>query len=246
MTTVLEPAERAYLRQFLVDHFSLDDLLDIAFDLGVDSELFAYSAVRSLARDLIERFQDPALDSTIGIAGAGLFTDGTGPFDPLDEIGIATRISVNPAVDPAAGGAAWRLRDGIGAATAGEVGNSTLISALADRVSERRIAASGPSAGLSRSLSALASDVLSGVDLQQRQQEDARAFHAARADALASEIAEDGVDTAGIRSTVTSENPPEPSFSKSRSVPSELASTRSRSVSPSTSTSAVSTMKSPA
>ena len=82
-----------------------------------------------------------------------------------------------------------------GAVAPGSVGNATLLNALAERVSAVQPPASGPSVGLSRSHSGLASDLLSSVDANSRFNEDSAAFHGARADALAYEIAADGVDT---------------------------------------------------
>ncbi len=72
-----------------------------------------------MARDLYERFADPALDPTIAAGDPGLFTDRGAAFDPADEVGLAGRIAVNAAVDPAQGGQSWRLRDGIYAAAPG-------------------------------------------------------------------------------------------------------------------------------
>ncbi|WP_165354626.1 flagellar basal body rod C-terminal domain-containing protein [Tropicimonas sp. IMCC6043] len=158
----------------------------------------AQSGLDALARNLIERFEESALDPTILPGAPGLFTDGGSVLDltnPANEIGLADRISVNANIDPSRGGAIWRIRDGVGAATAGEVGNSNLLTALADRIAAPLVVASGPSAGLARSLSGLASDLLSSIDRSYRHLEDAQAFHSSRAGALAHQIATDGVDT---------------------------------------------------
>jgi FixJ family two-component response regulator len=56
MTTTLEPTEKARLRRFLADRFSLDDLENLAFDLGVDHELFSHKK-QGLSRELIEYFE---------------------------------------------------------------------------------------------------------------------------------------------------------------------------------------------
>lgn len=50
---MLDPVERAGLRQLLVDRFDLDELKDLAFDLGVDYQLFSHETTRTLARELI-------------------------------------------------------------------------------------------------------------------------------------------------------------------------------------------------
>ena len=53
----LESAERAYLRQFLIERFSLAELEGIAFDLGVDYELFRHDTLPAMALDLITYFE---------------------------------------------------------------------------------------------------------------------------------------------------------------------------------------------
>ena len=50
---VFESSKRAKLRQFLVDRFSLDDLKDLAFDLGVDFQALPHQSTQELARELI-------------------------------------------------------------------------------------------------------------------------------------------------------------------------------------------------
>lgn len=90
------------------------------------------SQIDALARDLIERFQNPASDPSLAPGDAGLFTDSGGPFTAANESGVSGRITVNAAVDPSSGGALWRIRDGINAAAPGLVGNSTQLERLSD------------------------------------------------------------------------------------------------------------------
>ena len=84
----------------------------------------------TLARDLVERFADPATDPTLTPGNPGLFTDLGGAFLPANEAGLSMRLRLNPAVDPNAGGALWRLRDGVQATSPGPAGNSRLLVAL--------------------------------------------------------------------------------------------------------------------
>lgn len=98
----------------------------------------------AMARDLIERFQDPAVDPSLGIGDAGLFTDGASALDPLAEVGLAGRIRLNAAVDPDQGGQAWRLRSGLNAAAPGPVGDASLLQAWETALTARRSPASGP------------------------------------------------------------------------------------------------------
>ncbi|MDV7144151.1 flagellar hook-associated protein FlgK [Tropicimonas sp. TH_r6] len=169
--------------------------LAAAFEVRDSIATEAQSSIDAIARNLIERFEDSTLDPSIATSGTGLFTDNDLAFVSTEEVGIANSLKVNSLVDPAEGGEVWRLRDGIGAAVSGAVGDSSLISALADRIAEATSPTSGPSTGLSRSFTGLASDFLSSIDSSFRNQEASQAFHTARADALAYELAEDSVDT---------------------------------------------------
>jgi flagellar hook-associated protein 1 FlgK len=82
--------------------------------------------VDQLASALIDRFQDPANDPSLAPGTPGLFT-AAGLFhdrsDPAEIVGMADRIAVNLAVDPDQGGAAWRVRDGVGAVAPGAAGD---------------------------------------------------------------------------------------------------------------------------
>lgn len=101
-------------------------LFSIRDDVGVDAQ----AQLDAIARDLIERFQQPAIDATRAPGDPGLLTDNGTAFDPLNEIGVASRIALNTAVDPDQGGAAWRLRDGLGAVSPGPGGNGVILEAL--------------------------------------------------------------------------------------------------------------------
>lgn len=148
----------------------------------------------AVARDLIERFQDPAVDPTLGAADPGLFTDAGAAFSAADELGLAGRISVNALVDPARGGDLWRLRDGLGAASVGNPGDATLLNALSDALSADRLAATG---GFFAATSAtgLSSDLLSGVSADLATQEIEQTYLMAQTDTLIGRELRDGVDT---------------------------------------------------
>lgn len=149
----------------------------------------------ALARDLVERFADPAADPTLAPGAAGLFTDAGAPFDPADEVGLAGRLAVNAAVDPDRGGALWRLRDGLGAAAEGEAGEGAGLARLAAALDAQRSPVSGGFLGGARSLAGLAGEVLSLVAGARLSAESEASFTAARAGALAALEAEGGVDT---------------------------------------------------
>lgn len=89
----------------------------------------AQTGLDDLAVDLIARFQDPQNDPTITGGAAGILTDGNNPLNLIDRVGLAGRISLNPAIDPLRGGIPSRLRDGLYAPETGPVGDSSQINA---------------------------------------------------------------------------------------------------------------------
>lgn len=137
----------------------------------------------SLARDLMERFE--GVDPTLAPGDPGLFTDAGAAFDPANETGLASRIAVNAAADPEAGGALWRLRDGLGAASEGASGDASFVIALLDSFTAARGLSSG--SGLSGSFSAAraAAGVSSLVGSARVTAESALASSAARSEAAA-------------------------------------------------------------
>ena len=134
--------------------------LGAAFTLRDDTLVTAQAGLDAVARDLIERFQNSAVDPTLAIGDAGLLTDSGIAFDPLNAVGLAARIAVNTAIDPAQGGALYRLRDGVNAATAGPVGSAVQLDAWLDALDTPLVLATGGSAG---SASDNASAFVSGI-----------------------------------------------------------------------------------
>jgi flagellar hook-associated protein 1 FlgK len=155
----------------------------------------AQAQLDAVARDLIERFESPAVDPTLAAGQPGLFTDNGAAFDPLIEQGLAGHIALNAMVDPGAGGQLWRLRDGIAAATPGNVGDATLLLALGTALSSARAPASGSFIGAARSASGLAADLLSGFAGDRQTAEARESYAVARQDALTELQLAEGVDT---------------------------------------------------
>jgi flagellar hook-associated protein 1 FlgK len=153
------------------------------------------SRLDSLARDLIDRFADPALDPTLAPGDPGLFTDLGAAFDPLNEAGLSQRLHLNALADPQQGGALWRLRDGLGAAAPGPPGNGLLLAALQGRLGETRIPGSVAITDAPRSLSALAGDMTSLATLSRVAAETEGAFSQAKFGALREMEMQQGIDT---------------------------------------------------
>ncbi|MFA3919995.1 flagellar hook-associated protein FlgK [Ruegeria hyattellae] len=114
-------------------------------DLAVDAQ----QNLDALARDLIERFADPAVDPTLAATDPGLFTDAGAAFLPANALGLSNRLEFNTAADPSQGGQSWRLRDGLNASGPGPQGGAALLKAMSAALTTPRTLASanfGPGA----------------------------------------------------------------------------------------------------
>ncbi|MEP4195200.1 MAG: flagellar hook-associated protein FlgK [Aliishimia sp.] len=160
-------------------------------ELGEDALL----QLDATARNLVERFQDPTVDSTLLAGDAGLFTDQGAAFDALDEVGLAERLMLNSSVDPSQGGEAWRLRDGLGAVTSGPTGQAALLDTLRDTLNEREVPASGDFGTGALSLSDLANGLMGRVGVQRLSADQSLSFTSAALHETSQAERADGVDT---------------------------------------------------
>lgn len=169
--------------------------LTALFDLRDSEAVSAQAELDAVARDLVERFQDPSIDATRGVGDAGLLTDGGAAFDPLNEVGLAGRLEVNALVDEAQGGASWRLRDGLGALTPGAAGNSGLIQDYYDALGASRTIGSGKFSGESRSATQLSASVTSDIGINRLTREREFTFSVTRASEIEAMVLAEGVDS---------------------------------------------------
>ncbi|MFQ5622565.1 MAG: flagellar hook-associated protein FlgK [Paracoccaceae bacterium] len=156
----------------------------------------ATELIDGFARDLVGRFEAAGVDPTLPPGAPGLFTDAGAAFDPALETGLAGRLSVNALADPDAGGAVWQLRDGLGAAVPGPVGNNAILLSLTAALAEHAVPASGlPSAG-ALSAAEFAAAAVSAMASAAHEAENEQIAGAARAGALReAELAVLGVDS---------------------------------------------------
>lgn len=165
------------------------------FETRDETAPFASAQADAFARNLMQRFEDSGLDATLSPGDAGLFTDAGAAFDLVSEVGLAGRLAVNSAVDPNAGGALWRLRDGLGATTPGEVGNRALLSGFIDMLSLGQTTASGQFSSGVASLSDLSGDLSALNSAARLDAEQAEVFAQNRFQELYLIEMESGVDT---------------------------------------------------
>ncbi len=169
----------------LAAHFAIRD------DLGIKAQ----ASLDAVARNLMERLEDPVRDGTRAPGSPGLLTDNGAAFDPLDEVGLSARLTINAAADPDQRGALWRLRDGLGAVTQGPPGDSALLSALHGALTAPRATASGPFASGPRSFAALSGDLSSLAASARISAESDLGYARSRADSLTDLQNAQGVDT---------------------------------------------------
>ncbi|MEM9434381.1 MAG: flagellar hook-associated protein FlgK [Pseudomonadota bacterium] len=174
----------------MVSGGSLSALFDVRDTLASETQ----SQLDAFSRNLVERFADPALDTTLLPGDAGLFTDGGAAFDPLNEEGLSNRLSLNALVDPAQGGEIWRFRDGLGAVTQGPSGQNALLLGLSDRLNEAQTPASGNflRAGSSASL---VSELLSEIGQSKNAAETEQSYAAAQVSEFKEAELSNGVNT---------------------------------------------------
>ncbi|MEP4035094.1 flagellar hook-associated protein FlgK [Pseudophaeobacter sp.] len=132
-----------------------------AFDIRDNVAVEAQTDLDAMARDLVERFQDPALDATIGVTDAGIFTDGGGAFDPADTVGLSARLQLNDLVSLDGQAETWRLRDGLYAAAVGDPGDASQLIAYSEAISANRTVSTTKLGTISSDLNTLSASLMS-------------------------------------------------------------------------------------
>lgn len=144
------------------------------------------------AEDLITRFRDLMPPAALDGAGDGLFVDG-GVGGPA---GLAGRLEVNAAVDPAAGGATWRLRDGLAAVAPGPEGFGDYLEALSDAIVAPQPTAGFLSLNAPDGAAGIAAEISSFFGGKVARSEDRQAYLSAQQSVLAErEVNALGVDS---------------------------------------------------
>ncbi|MCV6591679.1 MAG: flagellar hook-associated protein FlgK [Silicimonas sp.] len=170
-------------------------ILASLFDLRDSRSVELQGNLDEIARDLVSRFEDPALDPTLTAGDPGLFTDQGAALDPTDLIGLASRVEVNALVDPVRGGELWRLRDGLGAAAPGAVGDATLLNAKIDVLSETRAPVGGSFSAGEKSVAGFAASLTSLTGQSLLTTTSRLSYETARYEGLEETLLLDGVDT---------------------------------------------------
>lgn len=165
-------------------HFQIRDQLAPEYQKQIDG----------FARELYDRFADPAVDATLG-GGHGLFSDLQADLDPANETGFAGRIAVSDTYDPDRGGELWRLRAGQNAAGPGDLGESGLLLRMSTALSENRAPASAAMSTTPRTMLTLATDIVSRASTFRLGSEATALQDKTHSDTLRTTLLAEGVDT---------------------------------------------------
>ena len=155
----------------------------------------AQGRLDAAALDLHDRFADSAVDSTLGAADPGLFTDAGARVLPPPAPGLAQRLALNLAIDPAAGGEIWRLRDGLGAAMPGPAGASGLLVAMKDALGTSRTTAAPGLGARPRTAAVMAAEITSIAASSRLDAERVLGTATAQSSTYATLLRQDGVDS---------------------------------------------------
>ena len=170
---------------------SLSGLFEVRDGIAVEAQ----ENIDTIARDLISRFEDTTIDTTLLPGDAGLFTDAGNPLDPGDILGLSARLSVSSLANPAAGGEIWRIRDGLGAAAPGPVGDASLLVASLGALDTAQTPIGGTFGTAARGFSDLASTFVSLVGRSEQSLDNRLTFEQARLSGLKTSELTNGVDT---------------------------------------------------
>lgn len=172
-----------------------DGKLSSLFALRDQDIPVAQRQLDGIARELIDRLADNNIDPSNTNGVPGLFTDAGHALNPADEAGVASRIRVNSAVLPEKGGAYFRLRDGMGATSAGPTGNKLIITRLSEALAAVQTPSSGALSQTPRNFVALIGSAVSSISTDRLAAEQKQSFTSARREVLSQELLRDGVDT---------------------------------------------------
>jgi flagellar hook-associated protein 1 FlgK len=144
------------------------------------------------ATELIARFRDLMPGTALDAGGQGLFVDPAGG----PTTGLAGRIALNAAVNPDAGGAVWRLRDGLSATAPGTDGDGAILQGLSEAMAASRPPTGFVSQSASTNAATMASEIASFFAGRSTRSDEDRAYLAARQATLAeAETNATGVDS---------------------------------------------------
>ena len=113
----------------------------------------------------------------------------------MTEVGLASRLALNPIVDPTKDGESWRLRDGLRASAPGLTGDATLLNAWADALTVSRSQSSSSFAPSALSAEGVFASLTSRVASNRMREDQLLSFTSAQFYELTNLDLSNGVDT---------------------------------------------------
>jgi len=165
------------------------------FRIRDESGVAAQVQIDAVARDLATRFDAPGFDPTLAPGAPGLFTDVGSQVAAANEVGLAGRLRVNGAVLADQGGAAWRMRDGLGSVVQGPIGHTGFLQDQVDAMASLAPTVSGGFPAKDRSFTELLTTQVSQVGTARQRAEVAQSGASAQQASLLEVEQTQGVDT---------------------------------------------------
>lgn len=166
-------------------NFAVRDVIAVGYQQQIDG----------YAREVYDRFADPAVDPSLTAGAPGIFTDAQSALLAANETGFASRIAVTNQIDPSNGGELWRIRAGVNAATSGNSGESGLLGRLGAAITQSRLPVSGNLSQTPQSLHKLSSELSAGAATSRLQAEATALQDSTHQTSLKTALLADGVDT---------------------------------------------------
>ncbi|MBK4216374.1 flagellar hook-associated protein FlgK [Paracoccus caeni] len=169
----------------LAAHFTIRD--ELGPQLQAELDVIAF--------ELHERFADPSVDPSLVPGMPGIFTDAGLLASDTAIKGLAGRLAINDSIAPDANGELWRIRSGLGSASPGAIGDTTLLTSLSNAIGSA-LASPNPLVfdGVA-TLSGRFAQLESRVATRRVNVERELAGFSAQAEAFSSRLAADGVDS---------------------------------------------------
>lgn len=168
--------------------------LAAAFQIRDQETVDFQAKLDGVALDLAQRLGAAGPDSTLAAGDPGLFTDGGAAVTAAGLTGLAGRLALNAAIAPGAQ-TVWKLRDGLGAATPGIVGDAGLLNGYRDALSTATAPTATALGGTTRNAFGHFSDLVTGIADTRVSAERDLAFARGQQLALQEQELADGVDT---------------------------------------------------
>jgi flagellar hook-associated protein 1 FlgK len=166
--------------------------LEAAFTLRDETLVELQTNLDEIAADIMQRFEATSTDPTLVAGDPGLLTDRGIAFDISNIDGLASRLTVNAAVDPDQGGLLSRLRDGVNAITTGALGDNSQLDRWLNALTEPVALTSG---GIARSAVGHANDQITTIGRLRLEAEETLGFEVARFETLRVAELAGGVDS---------------------------------------------------